>query len=169
MVGETSAISTTMWSSRAGIAPSWPKPRPAPKGKLHRVWDDKDVDGVIIATPDHWRVVPTLLACQAGKERLHRKAPFADHPHKGAPQCTMPHARSTSGWCRGLGIPRPDFGRLSNMSAWQDPGEGMDVPGAAPQHRQSARRAGSLWDRLRRVGSAPHHQASPFNENHFHL
>jgi predicted dehydrogenase len=32
------------------------------------VLDRKDVDGVVIATPDHWHAIPTILACQAGKD-----------------------------------------------------------------------------------------------------
>ena len=35
---------------------------------FQRVLDDKDIDGVIIATPDHWHARMTLLACQAGKD-----------------------------------------------------------------------------------------------------
>jgi predicted dehydrogenase len=28
----------------------------------------KDIDAVVIATPDHWHAIPVLLACQAGKD-----------------------------------------------------------------------------------------------------
>ncbi len=34
---------------------------------LRQVLDDKAVDAVIIATPDHWHAPATLLACEAGK------------------------------------------------------------------------------------------------------
>jgi predicted dehydrogenase len=34
---------------------------------LRRVLDDKDVDGVIIATPNHWHALATIWALQAGK------------------------------------------------------------------------------------------------------
>jgi len=34
---------------------------------LRRVLDDKQVDAVIIATPDHWHAPATILACEAGK------------------------------------------------------------------------------------------------------
>jgi predicted dehydrogenase len=35
---------------------------------FRRVLDDKDIDAVIIATPDHWHTHMALLACQAGKD-----------------------------------------------------------------------------------------------------
>src|SRR5688500_13026723 len=42
---------------------------PAPKQTkdLRKVLDDKSVDAVIIATPDHWHAPMTILACDAGK------------------------------------------------------------------------------------------------------
>jgi predicted dehydrogenase len=33
-----------------------------------RLLDDKDIDGVIVGTPDHARVLPCIHACQAGKD-----------------------------------------------------------------------------------------------------
>jgi predicted dehydrogenase len=57
-------------ASRAGQAAD--KARAAGKSSrpvqdLRRVLDDKDVDAVWIATPDHWHGPAAILACQAGK------------------------------------------------------------------------------------------------------
>jgi predicted dehydrogenase len=35
---------------------------------FRHILDRKDVDAVVIATPDHWHAVQTILACQAGKD-----------------------------------------------------------------------------------------------------
>ncbi len=35
---------------------------------LRRVFDDKDIDAVSIATPNHWHSLATIWACQAGKD-----------------------------------------------------------------------------------------------------
>jgi len=34
---------------------------------MRRVFDDKDIDGVVIATPNHWHALATIWALQAGK------------------------------------------------------------------------------------------------------
>ena len=35
---------------------------------LRRVLDDKGIDAVVIATPNHWHALATVWACQAGKD-----------------------------------------------------------------------------------------------------
>lgn len=35
---------------------------------FRRLLDRKDIDAVVIATPDHWHAVQTIMACQAGKD-----------------------------------------------------------------------------------------------------
>ena len=35
---------------------------------FRQVLDDKEIDVVIVATPDHWHPLPTVMACQSGKD-----------------------------------------------------------------------------------------------------
>ena len=35
---------------------------------FRKILDDKDIDAVAIATPDHWHALQTIWACQAGKD-----------------------------------------------------------------------------------------------------
>ena len=37
-------------------------------GDFRRILDDKNVDALINATPDHWHAPGTIMACQAGKD-----------------------------------------------------------------------------------------------------
>jgi len=46
------------------------------------VLDDKDIDGIIVAVPDHWHTLITLLACQAGKD-VYIEKPLSQTIHEG--------------------------------------------------------------------------------------
>lgn len=46
---------------------------PARVKEYRRVLDNKDIDGVIIATPDHWHARLAMQACQAGKDAFVEK------------------------------------------------------------------------------------------------
>jgi hypothetical protein len=35
---------------------------------FRKMFENKDIQGVVIATPDHWHALHTILACQAGKD-----------------------------------------------------------------------------------------------------
>jgi predicted dehydrogenase len=37
-------------------------------GDLHELLDNKEIDAVVIATPDHWHAIPCVLAARAGKD-----------------------------------------------------------------------------------------------------
>lgn len=56
----------------------------APKtvGDMRRVFEDKAVDAVVIATPDHWHAPATLLACDAGKH-VYVEKPCAHNIREG--------------------------------------------------------------------------------------
>ena len=49
------------------VAKSGRKP-PVVIADMRRAFDDKNVDAVVIATPDHWHAPAAILACQAGKD-----------------------------------------------------------------------------------------------------
>jgi predicted dehydrogenase len=42
--------------------------KPDAEKDFRRVLDRKDIDAVLIATPDHWHALPAVMACQAGKD-----------------------------------------------------------------------------------------------------
>jgi predicted dehydrogenase len=48
-------------TSKAGSSPKQTK-------DYRRILDNKDVDAVVISTPDHWHALQTIQACQAGKD-----------------------------------------------------------------------------------------------------
>jgi predicted dehydrogenase len=42
--------------------------RPKAVKDFRRVLDDPDIDAVAVVTPDHWHSIPTVRACEAGKD-----------------------------------------------------------------------------------------------------
>ncbi len=42
--------------------------QPRGEGDFRRLADDDSIDAIIVGTPDHWHAIPTILACQAGKD-----------------------------------------------------------------------------------------------------
>jgi predicted dehydrogenase len=59
-------------------------PNNAPRGvgDFRRVLDDKDVDAVLIATPDHWHAPMAILALAAGKH-VYVEKPCSHNPREG--------------------------------------------------------------------------------------
>ena len=51
-------------------------------GDFRRVLDRKDIDAVVIATPDHWHAITTIMACQAGKD-VYCEKPLAHRIQEG--------------------------------------------------------------------------------------
>ena len=53
---------------------------------LRRVLDDKDIDAVSIATPEHWHALQTIWACQAGKD-VYVEKPVSHNISEGRISC----------------------------------------------------------------------------------
>jgi len=56
-----------LFSSRSKMVVEKTGEKPQLEWDLHKVLDDKEIDAVSIATPNHWHALATIWACQAGK------------------------------------------------------------------------------------------------------
>ena len=61
-------VDTRLLPERAAEVESLRGQRPETVQDFRRVLDDKSVDALVIATPDHWHALGTIWACQAGKD-----------------------------------------------------------------------------------------------------
>jgi len=51
-------------------------------GDFRRLLELKELDAVIVATPDHWHAIPAVLACEAGKD-VYVEKPLAHNVREG--------------------------------------------------------------------------------------
>jgi predicted dehydrogenase len=63
-------------------AREWAGPNARAYQDFRRLLDQKDIDAVQIATPDHWHAITTVLACQAGKD-VYVEKPLAHNVREG--------------------------------------------------------------------------------------
>lgn len=111
---------------------------------MRRVFDDREVDAVLIATPDHWHAPAAILACQAGKDvyvekpvshnlREGRLLVEAARKHKRIVQAGM-QARSRENTRRAIEVVHSGrLGKVLMAKAWdvqlrKNIGKGVDAP-----------------------------------------
>jgi len=99
-----------LFEGRINQARERSKGRSNPKGvqDIRRVVDDKNVDVISVATPNHWHALITIWACQGGKD-VYVEKPMSHNVHEGrvAVQAARKYnrivqhgtqSRSDSGW-----------------------------------------------------------------------
>jgi hypothetical protein len=59
-----------MFTSRASRKDwrTWKAPNAKGYSDFRKMYENKDIDGVLVATPDHWHALLTIMACAAGKD-----------------------------------------------------------------------------------------------------
>jgi len=59
-----------------------PANTPKSEKDCRKVLEDKTIDAIYIATPDHWHAPLTIMGCQAGKH-VYVEKPVSHNPHEG--------------------------------------------------------------------------------------
>ena len=135
----------------------------------HRILADKSVDAFLNITPDHWHALPTIHACQAGKD-VYVEKPASHSPWEGHKMVEAARkykrivqvgAQTRSGEYAAAAVEYIRSGKLGdvhmvkvlNHKLWEPIGHAVDGP--VP--------AGVDYDRW--LGPAP---LKPFNLSHFH-
>jgi len=139
-------------------------------GDFRKLLEQKDVDAVHIATPDHWHAIPTALACEAGKD-VYVEKPLAHNVKEGRAMVvaarkykrivqtgtqhrSAPHYREVERIVKSGELGEVRFVRVWNYSNLAPAGIGRTPDGPVPE--------GLDWDFY--LGPAP---KVPFNRSRF--
>jgi predicted dehydrogenase len=142
---------------------------PKTETDFRRVLDNRDVDAVTIAAPDHWHALMTILACQAGKD-VYVEKPVSHNIVEGR---KMIEAARRYSRVVAVGTQRRSSAVLAKAVQFlRDGGLGTLSAGKTVLHRprdpigvvaDGPVPPGVHYDLW--LGPAP---SRPFNENHFH-
>lgn len=138
---------------------------------FRRVIDNKDLDVLLVATPDHWHALPTIFACQAGKD-VYCEKPLGKTIDEG--RAMLEAARQNkrvvqmgTQWRSGTHytaaveyVQSGKLGKIRMVRAWAY----LDWLGGVGNPPDSDPPAGVDYDMW--LGPAP---LRPFNKNRFHF
>ena len=142
---------------------------PKTETDFRRVLDNRDVDAVTIAAPDHWHALMTILACQAGKD-VYVEKPISHNIVEGrrmieaarrSNRVVQVGTQARSG--RAAGQSRPVRARWRTRNLYMGKtviNRPRDPIGVAADGQVPPGVHYDLW-----MGPAPEH---PFNEHRFH-
>lgn len=136
---------------------------------FRHIIDDQSIDAVVVGTPDHWHAIPTIMACQAGKDVYVEKPDGhnilegqtmvkAMRKHKrivqlGTQARTSDHFQSAIEW-----ISEGHLGKVLVAKAWESARQGSI--GKPEDSQPPAGVDYNFW-----LGPAPER---PFNPRRFH-
>lgn len=145
-----------------------PIPKPDLMEDFRRMLDRRDIDAVIISTPDHWHALMTIMACQAGKD-VYVEKPMANSIFEAEKMVEAGRKyqrviqvgqwqRSGSHWKSMVDFLQSDkLGHINRVDVWRYGGNSVPkVPDAPVPPGVNY----DLW-----LGPAP---LRPFNLNRFH-
>ncbi len=136
---------------------------------FRRMLEQKDIDAVMIGTPDHWHAIPTIQACKAGKD-VYVEKPIAHNVEEGRAMVNTAREtkrivqmgtqqRSCHHWQKAVDIVQSgQLGNVCEIRVWNNfAGRDLGNPpdGVPPEGVDY-----DFW-----LGPAP---KRPFNPNHFH-
>jgi len=144
---------------------------PAVCKDFRRLIDNKDIDAIIVATPDHWHALPTIYACETGKD-VYVEKPLAVSIGEGRAMLetasrTKRVVQMGTQWRSGAHfqdavnfIQSGQIGKVRMVRAWAY----LDWVGGIGNPADCEPPAGVDYDMW--LGPAP---ARPFNPNRFHF
>ncbi len=113
-------------------------------GDFRRILERKDIDAVLVATPDHWHALAAIMACQAGKD-VYVEKPLATVIAEG--RAMVAAARRTNRIVQ-VGTQQRSSSHFQDAVAFVRSGQlgahphrpGLGLPGLERRNRQPARR-----------------------------
>ncbi len=146
------------------------KKKPEFYGDYRKLLERKDIDAVVIGTPDHWHCLPTVHACQAGKD-VYVEKPLAN----SITECNImlsaarkynrivtvgQQQRSGTHWQSAMNfISSGRLGKIRRVNIWANFNYGAGNP-PVPDRPVPEGVDYDMW-----LGPAP---KRPFNRNRFH-
>jgi predicted dehydrogenase len=137
---------------------------------FRRMLDRKDIDAVIVASPDHWHALQTVMACQAGKD-VYVEKPVSSAVDEGSKMVQAARRykrvvqvgtqqRSGDHYQKAAEIIRGgQLGKITFVRTWNF---GNQTPGGIGKPPDTNPPDGLDWDMW--LGPAP---MRPFNQNRF--
>lgn len=164
-------VDSNVLEKRAAEVEEMAGKKPATYGDFRRIIDDKDIDVVIVGTPDHWHPLIMIAACEAGKD-VYCEKPLANSIEEIEAMVQAAHyynrivqvgqwQRSGPHWLEAMEfVWSGKLGDIRTVKTWAYQGWMKNIP-SLPDAPVPEGVDYDMW-----LGPAP---KRPFNPNRFHF